>query len=317
MNQVISSPILSLIIPLFNEQGNIAPLVRQLDISIKKLDVSAEIIFIDDGSTDSTWDHIQSICNNHKNIRGIRLSRNFGHQYAMFAGLKTAKGQAIVTMDGDLQHPPHVIEEMFACWQNGAKIVNTIRDDAHVTGPIKRYFSKLFYMVFSHLSDLSIAEGSSDFRLIDRQVLCEIMSFGDVDIFLRGAIQWVGFQVETIKFKPEPRYLGKTKFTPARMIKLAGGAIVSYSTVPLKIGVWIGLFTALLSFMELGYIFYTYFKGGTVPGWASTIGITTLLFGILFLNIGVIGIYIARIHQSLQRRPPFIIREKYPFDPNE
>ena len=135
-----------------------------------------------------------------------------------------------------------------------------------------------------------------------------------MDIFLRGAIQWVGFEVETIKFKPDPRHRGKTKFTVSKMIKLAGGAIVSYSTIPLKIGVWIGVFTALLSFLELGYIFYTYSQGGTVPGWASTIGITTLLFGILFLNIGVIGIYIARIHQSLQRRPPYIISESYPLE---
>lgn len=311
MNKILNLPTLSIVIPMFNEQENVLPLIVRIDKILTKLNVSNEIIMVDDGSTDQTWNNIQSACHIFTNIKAIRFSRNFGHQYAIFAGLKQAQGQAIVSMDGDLQHPPEIIESLFVAWQNGARIVNTVRQDHEVTGPVKRYFSKLFYRMFSVLSEVSISQGSSDFRLIDRKVLEEIISFGDVDVFLRGAIEWVGFKTETIVFKPEKRHEGQTKFTIPRMLKLAGGAIVSYSTVPLKIGVWLGIVTSIFSFIELAYIFYMYFKGETVPGWASTVSVITLLFGVLFLNIGVIGIYLARIHKSLQRRPPYIISETY------
>ena len=306
-----SNPVLSVVIPVYNEQGNIFLLVERLNLALKKIKLASEIIIIDDGSSDETWQNIQLACNNNSTIRATRFSRNFGHQHAIFAGLRLAKGQAIISMDGDLQHPPEVIESLVKEWQSGAKIVNTIREDKETAGPLKRFCSKLFYKIFSILSDVSLEEGSSDFRLIDSKVRDEIVSFSDVDVFLRGAIQWVGFNVKEIKFTAESRNHGSTKFTIGRMIRLASGAIISYSTVPLKIGVWIGAITSILSFMELGYIFYIYTQGVTVPGWASTIGITSLLFGVLFFNVGIIGIYLARIHKSLQGRPPYIISENY------
>ena len=306
-----SDPGLSVVIPLFNEQENIRSLVERLVFSLKQLELTSEIILIDDGSSDNTWQNIQLACNDNSNVRAVRFSRNFGHQHAIFAGLKLAKGRAIVSMDGDLQHPPEVIKELVDEWKSGANIVNTIREDKETAGPFKRFFSKMFYKIFSVLSDVSLEQGSSDFRLIDSKVRDEIISFGDVDVFIRGAIQWVGFDVKEISFTAEPRQNGSTKFTIGRMFRLASGAIISYSTVPLKIGVWIGAITSILSFMELGYIFYIYTQGVTVPGWASTIGITSLLFGVLFFNIGIIGIYLARIHKSLQGRPPYIIAENY------
>ncbi|MBT5074819.1 MAG: glycosyltransferase family 2 protein [Kordiimonadaceae bacterium] len=232
MDQGKTKPVLSVVVPLFNEQQNILPLIERLTSTMNEIDASSEIILVDDGSQDGTWFAIQSVCKDHKNIKGLRFSRNFGHQHAIFAGLKQASGQAIVSMDGDLQHPPEVIPELYTAWKKGANIVNTVRDDADVTGHVKRLFSRVFYKIFSMLCDVSLSEGSSDFRLIDRKVLKEIISFGDVDVFLRGAIEWVGYDVEVVKFKPEERHLGKTKFTISRMMKLAGGAIVSYSTIP-------------------------------------------------------------------------------------
>jgi len=309
-----SDPVLSVVVPLYNEQDNISTLVGRLDLSLKNIGLSYEVILIDDGSRDQSWSNIQDACNQCPAVRAIRFSRNFGHQHAIFAGLKLAKGRAIISMDGDLQHPPEVIEKLVDEWKAGAKIVNTIREDKETAGPFKRYFSKQFYKIFSILSDLPLEKGSSDFRLIDSQVRDEIISFGDVDIFLRGAIQWVGFDVKQVRFTASSRHLGSTKFTLGRMIRLATGAIISYSTVPLKIGVWIGAITSILSFIELGYTFYIYTQGVAVPGWASTIGVTSLLFGVLFFNIGIIGIYLARIHKSLQGRPPYIISEDYSAD---
>lgn len=304
-----TDPILSVVVPLFNEQDNIDLLVSRLTDSLSEIGLSYEIVLVDDGSKDDTWDNIQTACVRHPFIRAVRFSRNFGHQHAIFAGLKAAKGQAIVSMDGDLQHPPEVIGSLVREWESGYKIVNTIREDQEVAGPIKRLCSKTFYKIFSILSDVSLQKGSSDFRLIDRQVRDEIISFADMDVFLRGAIQWVGFDVKDVTFTAEARHQGTTKFTFGRMNRLATGAIISYSTVPLKIGVWLGGVTSFLSFCELGYIFYIHTKGVTVPGWASTIGITSLLFGVLFFNIGIIGIYLARIHESLQGRPPYIVSE--------
>lgn len=306
-----SNPVISVVVPLYNEEKNISPLVERLNAVLSKMSETSEVILIDDGSSDNTWQNIQSVCKDYQTVRATRFSRNFGHQHAIFAGLKIAKGQAIISMDGDLQHPPEVIPKLISEWKSGAKIINTIREDKETAGPFKRFFSKLFYKIFSILSDVSLEQGSSDFRLIDSKVRDEIVSFGDVDVFLRGAIQWVGFNVKDVKFTAEPRKNGSTKFTLGRMFRLASGAIISYSTVPLKIGVWIGAITSILSFMELGYIFYIYTQGVTVPGWASTLGITSLLFGVLFFNVGIIGIYLARIHKSLQGRPPYIIAENY------
>lgn len=304
-------PVLSVVIPLYNEEENIFFLAERLSLALTKSGLSYEIILIDDGSSDETWSTIQKACRDYSTIRAARFSRNFGHQHAIFAGLRLAKGQAIISMDGDLQHPPEVIEELVKEWQSGAKIVNTIREDKKTAGPFKRFFSKLFYKIFSVLSDVSLEQGSSDFRLIDSAVRDEIVSFGDVDVFLRGAIQWVGFNVKEVKYDADFRHHGSSKFTLGRMVRLASGAIVSYSTVPLRIGVWIGAITSILSFAELGYIFYIYTQGIAVPGWASTLGIISLLFGVLFFNIGIIGIYLARIHKSLQGRPPYIISESY------
>lgn len=309
-----SGPVLSVVIPLYNEEENILFLIQRLNLALEKIGLSYEIILIDDGSDDKTWHTIQLVCHDYLAIRAARFSRNFGHQHAIFAGLRLAKGRGIISMDGDLQHPPEVIEELVNEWRSGVKIVNTIREDRKTAGPFKRFFSNLFYKVFSILSDVSLEQGSSDFRLIDSDVRDEIISFGDVDVFLRGAIQWVGFNVKEIKYDADIRHHGSSKFTLGRMIRLASGAIISYSTVPLKIGVWIGAITSILSFMELGYIFYIYTQGVAVPGWASTLGITSLLFGVLFFNIGIIGIYLARIHKSLQGRPPYIISENYSFE---
>jgi dolichol-phosphate mannosyltransferase len=271
------------------------------------LSVAYEIILVDDGSSDTTWAQITALAERNGTIKGVALSRNFGHQHALLAGLQHANGQAIVSMDGDLQHPPELITKMFAAWRQGYKVVNTIRHDAAVTGYSKRLTSKYFYRIFSILTDVPMAQGSSDFRLIDRQVLEQIRFFNDVDLFLRGAVQWLGFSGTTISFETENRFSGKSKYNFIRMLKFASGAIISFSAKPLYIGIWLGVITSGLAFLELLYVLIQYMLGMTVSGWASITGLISFLFGILFIMLGIMGIYLSRIHQSLQNRPKYVV----------
>lgn len=303
------TPEVSIVVPFYNEEDNIEQLVKDVHKSLVALDIPSEIILVDDGSNDGTWGKINEQCSQYKNLRGLKLSRNFGHQHALTAGLTVASGKAIISMDGDLQHPPELIPEMVNAWKKGNKIVYTQRIDKHVFGPFKRKSSELFYTLFSVLTNVTMQPGSSDFRLIDREVLKIILLFNDADIFLRGSIQWTGYSNTTLPFKAEKRFSGKSKYDLKKMMQFATGAIVSFSTLPLKIGIWIGLITSIFAFLQLTYAVFAFLSNNTVPGWASIVGVMSLLFGIMFLCIGLIGTYVARIYTILQHRPRFIIED--------
>lgn len=298
---------LSVTIPLYNEAGNVQLLVKRLLKTLTPLNLSFELLLVDDGSSDATWQEISQIARNFPYVKGIKLSRNFGHQKALLAGLSVARGTAVISMDGDLQHPPELIPAMLKAWQEGYKIVNTIRHYDENTTVFKKVTSKWFYRVFSNLADVNLTEGSSDFRLLDRQVLDTLLGMGAAESFLRGTVEWLGFPTTTIAFEVEQRHAGDSKYSLQKMMAFAMSAIVSFSTKPLKFGIWLGLVTSTLSFIELIYVLSQFVTGATIPGWASTVGILAFLFGILFIILGIIGIYIARIHEVLQQQPPFII----------
>ena len=301
--------ILSIVSPLYNEEGNVQPLIERINAAVFPLGVSYEIILVDDGSQDSTWDAISTVCVENEIVVGIQLSRNFGHQHALLAGLSAARGRAIVSLDGDLQHPPESIPKMFDLWRKGYEIVHTKRYDKEVASLFKRLSSKLFYRFFSAMTNVILHRGSSDFRLLDRKVLDTILTFKDIDLFFRGAVQWVGFKATTLPFDAEARFSGTTKYSLRKMLKFALSAIISFSTIPLKISIYIGFLTTLLASIEIIYILIVYLLDYTVPGWASIMGIISFLFGIMFINLGIIGIYLARIHESSQHRPRFIVSE--------
>jgi len=305
-----SSSLISVVAPVFNEEGNVGLLVERISEVLKTLGSNWEIVLVDDGSKDQTWSRISEVCKQQPNVKALRLSRNFGHQSALLAGLHHSSGNPIISMDGDLQHPPEVIPELYAAWQAGNRIVNTKRQDKEVFGPFKRVSSKLFYQAFSFLTQIHVREGSSDFRLLDRSALEEVLAFGDIDLFLRGAVEWIGFSSTTVNYTAAPRTSGESKYNLRRMLKFASGAIISFSDVPLKVGVWLGLFTALLACLELLYVIWATLAGHTVPGWASAVGLTSLLFAVTFICLGLIGIYVGRIYRVLQNRPRFIVAER-------
>lgn len=302
--------LISVVVPLYCEEGNVELLTKRLMAVLDGIDAPYEVILVNDGSNDNTWIEIQAACMADARIHGFSLSRNFGHQNALLAGLHQARGEAVISMDGDLQHPPETIPELVAKWKAGFDIVGTNRIDSGASGFFKRTTSRLFYRFFSMLSEVELSEGSSDFRLMDRQALNALLDMRDARLFLRGAVQWLGFKSTIVPYQLAKRHAGETKYSLMKMLQFAIGAILSYSTKPLRFGIWLGVITALMSLTYLGYILVNYFSGVTVAGWASTVGILSFLFGILFTMLGIIGTYIANIHTMLQSRPNFLISER-------
>ncbi len=308
------APELSVVIPLYDEEPGVDLLVARLRSVLETLPESWEVILVDDGSSDRTWRRVEEVHRRDPRFRGLSLWRNFGHQGALFAGLSHARGRAVVTMDGDLQHPPEVIPELVARWRAGARIVATRRLDSEDTSAFKRWTSRAFYRVFSALSRLEMAPGTSDFRLLDRRAVDVLLEMGESELFLRGMVQWMGGPTEVVTFRAHDRARGEAKFSPARMVRLSTAGLVSFSSVPLEAGIWLGLATGGLALAEIVYIFVQYFRGETVPGWASAMALTSFMFAVLFVLMGILGTYVASLHATLKRRPRFLVGEAVGYD---
>lgn len=301
---------LSIVVPVFNEAGNIEKLCSELIPVLERLGVEWELIFCDDGSDDATWKIIDILHKNDARIKGIRFSRNFGHQYALFAGMQHASGKAVITMDGDLQHPPELLPEMLERWRAGDKIVHTVRVYSNEQGVLKRVTSKIFYRLFTFLSGVKMESGMADFRLLDRQVLDELLKFKEEGLFLRGIVHWVGYQSSKLNFECGQRFSGKGKYNLKKMLKLAWTGITSFSLVPLRLSIIIGVLTSVLAFSEMIYAIYAkIFTDTAVPGWASGVAVVSFLFGILFIMLGVLGEYLGRVLIESRSRPRFLISE--------
>lgn len=298
----------SVVVPMYNEGGNVDAFVDEVAGVLHELPF--ELILVDDGSSDDTWDRIARATYEDSRIHGLKLSRNFGHQNALLAGLFHATGRVVITMDGDLQHPPTLLPQLLAKWSEGYDIVNTFRGgEAELYSGFKSYTSRMFYRLFSLLTGVELSPGSSDFRLVDRKVLDTVLRFQDVRIFFRGAFRWVGHRQTSVAYHLRARHAGRSKYGLRKMLRFAVNAIVEFSSIPLKVGIVIGFLTSALAFVELIYVIVLGLSGASVPGWASMIGLMSLLFGILFVLLGIIGLYISRIYEVLQGRPRFIVDE--------
>jgi glycosyltransferase involved in cell wall biosynthesis len=306
----------SIVIPAHNEAANLPILLDQLCSGLAALG-KLEIICVDDGSSDNTFAVLFDAAQRNDQIKYIRLSRNFGHQAALRAGLSYSTGDCVISMDADLQHPVRLIPEMVAKWREGHEVVLTIRGESKDLSPFKRTTSRIFYAIINAVSDVHIDPGSADFRLLDRKVVDVIKSLSEADFFLRGIIPWVGFKSCKIDYMPEPRRFGDTKYSLRKMISFAISGVVSNSIQPLRIATIMSVTISGLASIYLLYALYIYFvHGRVVPGWASVVVVTCFIGGLQLFVLGVIGEYIGRILKESRRRPGFVVSAtNMPSDP--
>jgi dolichol-phosphate mannosyltransferase len=270
-----------------------------------------ELLFVDDGSTDGTLLLLQQLHQENCRIRYISLSRNFGHQLALKAGLDRADGDCVISMDADMQHPPSLIPEMIAKWMEGYEIVYTRRRIDPQLSFFKRKTSSLFYKLTNFLSDIKIEEGAADFRLLDRQVVDTIRKFNEPHLFLRGLVSWMGYRQYGISYSPNERFSGKTKYSLKKMVIFALNGITSFSVRPLKISVVIGFFISLLAMLYGLYAIYVaLFTNKVVSGWTSLLVTISFIGGLQLMMMGIIGIYLGQVFMQTKNRPNYIIKEQ-------
>jgi len=299
---------LSVVIPVFNEAENIPKLYSEVlsQIYILTLD-SYEFIFIDDGSNDESFKNLESLANNDSNITIIKFTRNFGHQYALLAGIKFARYDACVMMDADLEHPSEVIPKLVKRWEEGYDIVNALRLEGDESW-FKKKTSKLFYKLMRIISPLAMPAGASDFRLIDKKVVKEISNIHESYLFLRGYFYWFGFSSSFVKYVKGDRFDGTTGFTVRKMLSLAFNALTTFSILPLRAAILIGSIVALSGFIVAAYIGYRWFFIHNIDVSSAAISAEILIIGgFIILFLGVIGEYIGRIFVEVKGIPPYVI----------
>ena len=306
-----ASPKLSVVIPVHNESANIAPLCERLLPVLSEITSIWEVIFVDDGSLDDTLDLIKAQSLKEPRIGAVSFSRNFGKEIAIAAGLDHARGDAVVIMDADLQHPPEMIEAFVARWQQGYQMVYGQRTDRSGETRIKRGFAQLFYRLFARFGEISLPEGAGDFRLIDRKAVDALKTLGEKARFSKGLYAWVGFKGTGVPFIVEERRYGSTKWSFRKLFRFAFDGIASFSTVPLRIWTYLGF---LVSFLSIATAFFflvrTLLFGSDLPGFPSLIVSVMFFSGIQLMSLGIIGEYVGRIFAEVKRRPLYVVAER-------
>lgn len=304
-----NSKSLCIIIPVCNERGNLPLLLSELEAVCASLPYSYSFIFVEDSSTDGTLDFIKEQAAQNTHIFYISLTKSFGHQNALKAGLDRTTSDAVIMMDGDLQHPPSLIPELIQQWEAGNDIVYTIRNDHKEISLWKKRTSRIFYDVINNLSDIEIEPGTADFRLMDKKTVDVFRSFSETDLFLRGLIKWMGFSQIGIEYTSRLRQSGTTKYSIKKMIRFALQGITSFSTKPLYIAAYLGLFFSLCSLIYIPYIIYAFTFGRSVSGWGSLIATIAFFGGLQLMILGIVGIYIGKIYMQGKNRPHYIVKE--------
>lgn len=296
----------SVIVSIYNEESVLDVLYKELSSALQKREITYEIIFVNDGSTDSSQEIIEKISDTDKQVKSILFSKNFGHEAAMIAGIDYASGDMIVCMDGDLQHPPSALTEMIDVFSSGeVEIINMVRKKEQ-----KSFFSSLFYKLLNKISDFEIVADSSDFFLISRRV-ADIMrnDYRERVRFLRGFIQIVGFQKKSLYYKQEPRKSGKSKYSFRKLFSLSITAIATLSKFPLKVGIYTGLLSALLSIILVIYSLIMKIIDQPVSGYTTIIVFLGFMFSIQFFILGIIGEYIGFLFDEQKKRPIYIVEK--------
>jgi polyisoprenyl-phosphate glycosyltransferase len=299
----------SFVIPVLNEEDVLPQLFERLDVLLDGLDGRSEVVFVDDGSTDATFALIEKRSAGDHRYRGIRLSRNFGHQIAITAGMEHSRGRAVVVMDADLQDPPEVVHEMIARWKDGFAVVAGRRVARMGEKVTKRATAHLFYRILNRLSETEIPVDVGDFRLLDRRAVDAFLAMPERERYVRGMVAWLGYPQTVVEYVRPERQAGETKYPAKKMIGLALNGVIGFSTVPLRVISKLGLVVSVASFLAGFGSIVAFFLGATVPGWTSTVVVAFFVGGVQLIVLGVIGEYVGRIYDEVRRRPLYLVSE--------
>jgi len=300
----------SFVIPILNEHETLPELYRRVAAVMDQLSGTCEVVLVDDGSTDGSFDVMLELYRGDPRIKAVRLSRNFGHQMAITAGLDHAAGRAVIIMDGDLQDPPEVALELVRKWEEGYQVVYAVRNERAGESWLKRRTATAFYRLMSRLGEVSIPQETGDFRLVDREAVDAVTAMREHRRYLRGMFAWIGYRQTGVHYDRDARYAGQTKFSMRKMLTFAIDGIVSFSEVPLRLVLTLGFVMSALSFL-LGVVAAALkvAHAYTVPGWASISVGVAFFSGVQLSVLGVVGIYVARIHEEVKHRPLYLVQD--------
>jgi polyisoprenyl-phosphate glycosyltransferase len=302
---------LSVVVPVFNEAENIGPLLARLLPALERETPEFEVIFVDDGSSDAGMDEIRGRHAQDARLRAVSLSRNFGKEVAIAAGLDAAQGDAVIIMDADLQHPPEVISQFVRLWREGYAVVYGQRQDRAYEGPVKRSLSHLFYEVFARLGETALPEEAGDFRLLDRNAVEALRLLGERARFSKGLYSWIGFKSIGLPFEVGERLHGKSRYNYRKLLHFAWDGITSFSTAPLRIWTYLGfVISAGAVVTALYFLGEALLVGVKTPGFPTLIVAVTFLAGVQLMSLGMIGEYVGRIFAEVKRRPLYIVAER-------
>ena len=305
---------LSIVVPIYNEESNLNYLFERLESVLASLNTTYEIICVNDGSKDNT---LECLLEQHKRNRAIKvidLSRNFGKEIALTAGLDYVRGTAIIPLDADLQDPPELIKDLVVKWREGYDVVYATRRSRQGESWLKRFTAYAFYRTIAKMSHVSIPQNTGDFRLLDRRVVEAIKQIPERTRFMKGLFSWVGFKQTSIFYNREPRFRGQTKWNYWKLWNFAVDGITSFSLLPLKIWSYIGLIISLFSFLYAAFLLIrTLILGIDVPGYASIIISILFLGGIQLISLGILGEYLGRVYEEVKARPLYFVRDTYGF----
>jgi dolichol-phosphate mannosyltransferase len=304
-----AAELISVVVPVYNEIETVPELHRRLSGAVAPLG-RHELVFVDDGSSDGSWEALKAVAEADPHVRLIRFSRNFGHQIALSAGLEAARGDAVVSIDGDLQDPPEVIPELVARWREGYDVVYGVRSSRAGETRFKLATASVFYRGINRLSSVEIPAQAGDFRLLSRRALDALLAMPERARFLRGMAAWIGFRQIGVDYSRDARHAGTTKYPLRRMLRFASDAVTSFSTTPIRVVVGLGFVSVVLCLLALLWTLYLhFFTDETVQGWTSVIVVVLFLGGIQLISLGIIGQYVGRIFEEVKERPLYVVAE--------
>ncbi len=303
---------LSVVIPVYDEGAGVLDVLGAITPLLLSQGLSHEIIFVDDGSGDDTWTYIEQACQSRKNVRGLRLTRNFGKDAAVWAGLEAARGEAVLVMDGDRQHPPALIPRMVRLWhETGVDVVEAIKVDRGTESAMHRAGARLFYGLMNHLAGFRL-ERSSDFKLLSRRAVEALLRLEERNLFFRGLVAWMGFSCMQVPFEVPERTRGRSKWSLRRLVAFSVRSITAFSTLPLHLITGAGVLFLVFALILGAKVLYQWWTGEAVEGFTTVILLQEIIGSLLMLSLGIIGLYLARIYEEVKRRPRSVIREVLP-----